>query len=70
MRPPLKSAELSRLGKIVAGLYRQAHGGMNPMKHGQYVDGAIRNVNSYTKDDIVYFERGYDILMLERKNKK
>ena len=49
-------ADLPALGKAVAHAYRKAHGGENPPKHMQYVDGAPRDVNSYFEKDRALIE--------------
>ncbi len=46
----LGQGELAAIGKVAARLYREAHGEAPP-KHVQYVDGAARQVNSYTTED-------------------
>ncbi len=45
------SGQLSKIGKLVAKLYRDELG-ESPVKHTQYVDGAPRNVNSYTSEHL------------------
>jgi hypothetical protein len=39
-----------KIGKIAAAAYREKYG-QEPSKHEQYVDGAVRLVNSYTERD-------------------
>jgi hypothetical protein len=46
----LDGGQLAAVGKTAASLYRALHG-QGPPKHLQYVDGAPRNVNSYTTED-------------------
>lgn len=50
---------LRKLGIRAAVLYRARHGGAEPLKHDQYVDGAMRSVNSYTEDDKELLEEAY-----------
>ena len=46
----LKRGSESRIGRVLAQLFRAEYG-TDPPKHSQYVDGAVRKVNSYfTKD--------------------
>lgn len=46
----LSVADLAQAGRLASQLYRQRHG-HPPPKHKQFVDGAVRLVNSYTKAD-------------------
>ena len=48
--------DLARLGRAVARAYREAHGGEEPPKHKQFVDGAVRLVNSYFHKDRALIE--------------
>lgn len=43
----LQRGDESRIGREVARMYRE-HYGAEPPKHSQFVDGAVRQVNSYT----------------------
>lgn len=59
-RPP--RGEDSKVGRAVAAAYRKAHGGEDPPKHRQYVDGRVVRVNSYTTADLGVIDeaiRGY-----------
>lgn len=47
----LDRGDVIRAGRITAALYRDKHG-ETPVKHTQYVDGAARQVNSYTENDL------------------
>ncbi len=58
----LNHGQLTRLGKEVAILYRAKNGGKNPPKCTRYVDGAVRQVNSYNKDDIPLFKEAWEIM--------
>jgi hypothetical protein len=55
----LGKPQLRKLGIRAAVLYRARHGGAEPLKHDQYVDGAMRSVNSYTEDDKELLEEAY-----------
>ena len=46
----LGAGQLSAIGKVAASMYREMYD-KNPPKHPQFVDGATRNVNSYTSED-------------------
>ena len=46
----LRRGDESGIGRVLARLYRQRHG-KDPPKHKQYVDGAVRAVNSYFEKD-------------------
>jgi hypothetical protein len=46
----VKSGDLQIMGKLVAKAYRDKYN-ENPGKHRQWVDGAEREVNSYTERD-------------------
>lgn len=59
--------QLMKCGRCVADVYRSRHGGVNPDKTGQFVDGAERDVNCYKEiqDDAcvragidLYFKQG------------
>jgi hypothetical protein len=52
----LKPAESIAIGRAVAAQYREQHG-EPPSKHRQWVDGAEREVNSYTERDRRMVER-------------
>jgi hypothetical protein len=52
----LKPAESIAIGRAVAAQYREQHG-EPPSKHRQWVDGAEREVNSYTERDRHMVER-------------
>ena len=52
----------SKLGARVAVLYRARHDNRDPPKHQQYVDGAMRLVNSYTYDDEDIVEQAFESL--------
>jgi len=52
----LKPADSMAIGKAVAAQYREQHG-EPPSKHRQWVDGAEREVNSYTERDRRMVER-------------
>lgn len=47
--------ELQKIGKKMAAAYREKYG-KNPEKHEQYVDQAVRYVNSYTERDLGMLE--------------
>ena len=49
LRP--KTGDLVSIGKRVGQLYRERHNNQPPPKHRQWVDGAEREVNSYTEAD-------------------
>jgi hypothetical protein len=42
--------DTQKLGKLVAAAYRGQYG-QEPSKHEQFVDGAVRLINSYTEKD-------------------
>ena len=50
---------LSKVGKILASKYRTKYN-KNPGQHKQYVDGAVRNVNSYTEQDYYIIEAAFN----------
>ena len=58
----LTSGQLAAIGKLAARLYREAHGEA-PHKHLQYVDGAARQVNSYTTADRELLEEAVRLAM-------
>lgn len=47
----LKRGDESRIGRAAAKLFRERHG-HEPPKHSQFVDGAVRKVNSYFEKDV------------------
>ena len=58
-RPPMNTPTIVRFGQVVARLYREKHGGATPPKHRQFVDGGVRDVNSYTSEDFELLEAAY-----------
>jgi len=50
MNVKLKHGEAVQIGTLVSKLYKDKHG-TPPPKHDQFVDGAVRSVNSYTAQD-------------------
>ena len=50
MAKRLSNGQLIRAGRLLAERYRERHG-KDPSKHKQFVDGAVRMVNSYTEQD-------------------
>lgn len=45
------NSQLQKAGIILARLYAQRYNGAKPSKHDQFVDGAVRSVNSYYRKD-------------------
>jgi len=50
MNVKLKHGEAVQIGTLVSKLYKEKYGSPPP-KHDQFVDGAVRSVNSYTTQD-------------------
>ena len=57
--------QLMSIGKNAARLYRLAHDGDNPPKREQFVDGATREVNCYSEDDLDILDRAIALVMEE-----
>jgi len=49
MRVRLSPGQAVAIGKLVSKSYQSTYGSV-PSKHNQYVDGAVRSVNSYTEE--------------------
>lgn len=57
LRPKL--GDLAKVGKRVSHLYKDRHNNEPPPKHRQWVDGAEREVNSYTESDRPIIEQAW-----------
>ena len=58
-----KRSELMKIGKGVAELYRLRHGGNEPPKREQYVDGTTRSVNCYGEEDLDILDQAIAMVM-------
>jgi len=60
MNRRFSTAQLIQIGKKVAQKYRLKYG-EDPSRHEQYVDGAVRKVNSYTERDRDLIIEAFDV---------
>jgi hypothetical protein len=52
---------LQKIGSIMSRLYKKRYGHLNEDKHEQFTDGAVRDVNSYTKKDLDLLDEAFRI---------
>lgn len=66
---PLRGQHLGQIGKITARMYKEANNGEGPPKRTQYVDGAPRQVNSYTTRDLPLIHAAIDAFVANQNQR-
>ena len=62
------AVELQKIGTVAAKLYRNEYG-EEPIKHNQYVAGALRSVNSYTTEHLEIIDDAINIVLTTEGDK-